>query len=150
MKSSLLNLACGVAMLATVGCATCDECTVCEDPAIPAMHPLGAVSQAHYDAMQANGEAADFVISEGEFEPNSADLSPSGRDHILEVGARMGGTPFPILVEPSSSANPQIDQMRRDMVVRVLTDLGNADAGHRTVISRPYSDGISGAEAVSQ
>lgn len=132
--------------LATVGCCATDECmTVCEDSAVPIMHPLGSVSYAHYHAMETNGEAADFVINVCDFEPGSADLSAAGRDHILEVGARMAGTPFPILVERSDEGG-EIDSRRKQIVTEVLTQLGNADAAQRVMVSRPYSDGVRAAE----
>ncbi|MFK7821106.1 MAG: hypothetical protein AB8G99_20485, partial [Planctomycetaceae bacterium] len=107
----------------------------------------GAVTRAHYEAMEANGEAADFVLTAGEFEPNSPDLSLAGRDHILELGARMGGTPFPVLIEPDGFGN-DIDEQRLRTVVDILTSLGNADASQRVLISRPYSDGMHAAESI--
>lgn len=147
MTSTIRKLAvCSLAIFA-VGCANCQQCdVVCEDPGVPMMHPLGVVSQAHYNAMQANGEAADFVMHSGEFEEGSSELNAAGRDHILEIGARMGGTPFPVIVERGESV--ELDVLRRDLVTRVLSDLGNSDAGQRTMISRAYSDGMSGVEAV--
>ena len=67
--------------------------------------------------------------------PNAA-----GRDHILEIAARMPETPFPVIVEPGQGG-PELDASRREQVVRVLTSLGNQDAEQRTMVSRPYSDG---------
>ena len=138
----------GLAILGTAGCGHHSQNVLCEDPTVPLTHPLGAVSYAHYAVMEENGEAADFVVSSGEFEPNSTDLTAAGRDHVLEIGARMGGTPYPVLIEPGD--NPELDARRRDLVVRVLSDLGNVDTETRTVISRPYSDGMPGSEAVAQ
>lgn len=146
MRLSLGTFIGWVLLIAATGCCTTDECmTVYEDPAVPQMHPLGSVSYAHYHAMEANGEAADFVVNRSDFEPGSTDLSLAGRDHILEIGARMAGTPFPVLVE-RSEADPDIDTKRRSVVVEVLTQLGNADAEQRVMVSRPYSDGVRAAE----
>jgi hypothetical protein len=132
---------------AGIGCVT-DQCaTVCPDPAVPQMHPLGAVTRAHYEAMEANGEAADFVIHSGEFAANSPELTSAGRDHILEIGARMGGTPFPVIVERSESGS-HLDTQRAQTVTDILANLGNPDAGQRVMVSRPYSDGIQAAEAI--
>ncbi len=97
--------------------------------------------------MQVNGEAADFVISRGEFEANETTLTYAGRDHILEISARMRETQFPVLVEPDG-ADPNLDTMRREMIATILNDLGNSDAEQRTLISRPYSDGMAATEAI--
>jgi hypothetical protein len=97
--------------------------------------------------METNGEAADFVIYRNEFTDNSSELTPYGRDHIAEIAARMPSSPFPVLVQRSlNNADPELDALRRDIVVRVLTDLGNHDAAQRTVVSQPYSNGINSME----
>jgi len=115
--------------------------------AIPDIIPLGAVSRAHWHMMETNGEASDFVIHRNEFVDNSSELTPYGRDHIAEIAARMPSAPFPVLVQRSiNNADPELDQIRRDVVVRVLTDLGNPDASQRTVVSQPYSNGINSME----
>lgn len=137
-----------LAAFSAVGCASpCCVEVECSDPAVPLTYPLGAVSQAHYNVMQDNGEAADFVISELEFEPGGTALTYAGRDHILELSARMRETPFPVLIEPSGS-DPNLDTLRREMVATILNDLGNSDAEQRTLISRPYSDGMAASEAI--
>ena len=146
MRLSIVILTGCLLSIAAIGCCSTDECmTVYEDQGVPQMHPLGSVSYAHYHAMEANGEAADFVVHRSDFEPGSTDLSMAGRDHILEVGARMSGTPFPILIE-RSEMDSDIDTKRRQMVVEILTQLGNADAEQRVLVSRPYSDGVRAAE----
>jgi hypothetical protein len=115
--------------------------------AIPDVIPLGAVNRAHWHMMETNGEAADFVIYRNEFVDNSSELTPYGRDHIMEIAARMPSAPFPVLVQRSlHNADPELDHIRRDIVVRVLTDLGNQDAEQRTVVSQPYSNGINSME----
>ena len=149
MKRSIAPLVMMTSLfLLPLGCAT-NECVVCEDVAVPQVHPLGAVTRAHYEAMEANGEAADFVLTAGEFESNSPELTLAGRDHILEIGARMGGTPFPILIEPDGAGNG-VDEQRVRTVVDILTSLGNADASQRVLASRPYSDGMRATEAIRQ
>lgn len=115
--------------------------------AVPDMMPLGAISRAHWHMMETNGEAADFVIHYHEFVDSSSELTPYGRDHIAEIAARMSSSPFPVIVQRHKfNADPELDSIRRDLVVRVLTDLGNPDADHRTVVSQPYSDGINSME----
>ena len=115
--------------------------------AIPEIIPLGAVNRAHWHTMETNGEAADFVIYRNEFVDNSSELTPYGRDHIAEIAARMPSAPFPVLVQRTlNNSDPELDNIRRDVVVRVLTDLGNPDANQRTVVSQPYSNGINSME----
>ena len=115
---------------------------------VPDVLPLGSVTRAHWDVMQTNGEAGDFVMYRNEFVDNSSELSPYGRDHIQEIAARMPSTPFPILVQRSwNNADPELDQVRRDIVVRVLTALGNQDANQRVVVSQPYSNGLNSRES---
>jgi hypothetical protein len=98
--------------------------------------------------METNGEAADFVIYRNEFVDNSSELTPYGRDHIAEIAARMPSAPFPVLVQRGiNNADPELDQIRREVVVRVLTDLGNSDAERRTFVSQPYGNGLNSMEA---
>lgn len=119
----------------------------CRRMAIPDTVPLGSISRAHWHTMETNGEASDFVIHRNEFVDDSSELTPYGRDHIAEIAARMASAPFPVLVQRSyNNADPELDTIRRDLVVRVLTDLGNPDADHRTVVSRPYTNGINSTE----
>ncbi len=119
----------------------------CRSMAIPDTVPLGSISRAHWHTMEANGEANDFVIHRNEFVDNTSELSPYGRDHIAEIAARMSSSPFPVLVQRSwNNADPELDAIRRQLVVRVLTDLGNPDADQRTVISQPYTNGINSIE----
>lgn len=114
----------------------------------PNVLPLGSVSRAHWHVMETNGEASDFVLYCNEFVDDSAELSPYGRDHIMEIAARMPSVPFPVLVQRSQdNSNPQLDAARRDVVVGLLIRLGNSDADCRTVVSQPYSDGVHSQEA---
>jgi hypothetical protein len=115
--------------------------------AVPDVMPLGAITRAHWHMQETNGEAADFIIHRNEFVDNSSELSPYGRDHIAEIAARMPSAPFPVLVQRSlNNSDPELDQIRRDLVVRVLTDMGNVDAAQRVVVSQPYGDGINSME----
>jgi hypothetical protein len=114
---------------------------------VPDAVPLGSISRAHWHTMQTNGEANDFVIHRNEFVDNTSELSPYGRDHIAEIAARMSSSPFPVLVQRSyNNADPELDAIRRQLVVRVLTDLGNPDADTRTVVSQPYTNGLNSTE----
>ncbi len=116
--------------------------------AIPDEQPLGSVVRAHYHTMQANAEATDFIFHRHEFVGKTAELAPIGKDHIMEVAARMRSAPFPVIVERSpNNADPELDALRRDTVAQVLTDFGNPDAQQRTIVSPAYAKAINSQEA---
>ena len=115
--------------------------------AIPDRYPVGSVVRSHYHTMEANAEASDFVINRCEFRSDSAELTPSGRDRVMEIAARMRSAPFPVLVERSiNNSDPELDQHRLRIVTQILTDHGNPDAAQRTFVSTPYSKGINSLE----
>jgi hypothetical protein len=116
--------------------------------AIPSVMPLGSIVRSHWHVMETNAEASDFIIYRCEFVDGSSELTPAGRSHISEIAARMPAVPFPVIVEQSvNNSDPEVDQIRRELVVRVLTDLGNADAARRTFVSQPYGNGLNSLEA---
>ena len=116
--------------------------------AIPEQYPLGSVNRAHYHTMQTNGEATDFIIHRNEFVGSSAELTFDGKDHIVEIAARMRSAPFPVLVERSeNNSDPELDQKRRNLIAKILIDFGNPDANQRTVVSPAYGKGINSREA---
>ncbi len=123
---SLVGLACG-----------CDSCP--SRCGVPDRYPLGSVNRAHYQTMEANAEAADFVLHRNEFVGESTDLTPYGKDHILEIAARARSAPFPIIVERSEhNATPAVDDHRRAAVSQFLVEHGVNDAMDRTVIAPAY------------
>ncbi|MBI5761739.1 MAG: hypothetical protein HZA46_24780 [Planctomycetales bacterium] len=69
--------------------------------AIPDRYPLGSVVREPFHAMQTNAEAADFILHRCDFIAETAELSQTGRERVLEIAARMRSAPFPVLVEPS-------------------------------------------------
>ncbi len=160
-KSKSCGQQCGSSGCATKGGCGRSDCDDCDDGccplrgcfhrrsmAIPDVQPLGSVNRAHYHTMQANAEAADFIFHRHEFVGKTAELTPSGKDHILEVAARMRSAPFPVLVERSeNNADPELDAFRRDLVAQILTNFGNPDAQQRTVVSTPYGKGLNSREA---
>ncbi len=72
---SLVGLACG-----------CESCP--SRCGVPDRYPLGSVNRAHYQTMEANAEAADFILHHNEFVGDTAELTPYGKDHILEIAAQ--------------------------------------------------------------
>ena len=115
--------------------------------AIPDTYPLGSVNRAHYHTMETNGEAADFIFHRNEFVGSTAELAPYGKDHIVEVAARMRSAPFPVLIERSEhNSDPELDAHRRRIVAQILTDFGVPEADQRTIVSPAYGRGINSRE----
>jgi hypothetical protein len=116
--------------------------------AIPETLPLGSTVRSHIQVMETNAEAADFIMNQKDFVGQTAALTPAGKDHILEIAARMRSAPFPVLVERTdNNADPELDALRRNLVATILTDLGNPDAQQRTVVATPYGPGYLGGRA---
>lgn len=116
--------------------------------AIPQTLPLGSTVRSHYQVMETNAEASDFIIHQHEFIAETAQLTPDGKDHILEIAARMRSAPFPVLIERTwNNADPELDAHRRNLVAQILTDLGNPDAQHRTVVATTYGPGYNDLQA---
>lgn len=109
---------------------------------IPNNYPLGSVMRSHIHAEQTNAEASNFIFNLVDFVGETPHLTPDGKDHLMEVAARMRSAPFPVIIERTpNNANPQLDAERRAVVSRHLADLGNPDADQRTIVSTPYSRG---------
>lgn len=119
--------------------------------AIPDQYPVGAVVRAHFHQMQTNAEAADFILYQCDFVGQTAELTPDGKDKILEIAARMRSTPFPVIVERSwNNSDPELDSYRRDFIAMVLADKGNPDAGNRVFVSPSYGPGKQSLEAAPE
>lgn len=116
--------------------------------AIPDRQPLGSVNRAHYHTMQTNGEATDFILHRNDFLGKTAELSPAGKDHIMEIAARMRSAPFPVIVERSEhNSDPELDAHRRQIVAQILTHMGNPDAQQRVFVSPNYGQTRNSTEA---
>jgi len=127
-------------------CGGCGWYAACQTP-VPDVYPLGAVNRAHYETMQANGQAAEFILHQNDFVGSTSELSPAGKDHVLEIAARARTMPFPVLIERSeNNTSPALDEHRRASIAQVLTDLGIADAQTRTVVAPAYGKGLTGRE----
>lgn len=114
---------------------------------IPDQYPLGSVMRAHFHTMQTNAEAADFILHRNEFVNETAELTPYGKDHILEIAARMRSAPFPVLVERSeNNCDPELDEHRRTIVAKILFDMGSPDADQRVFVAPAYGKGLNAVE----
>jgi hypothetical protein len=135
-------------LLATAGlCCGCGWGGPCRC-GVPDRYPLGSVNRAHYQTMEANGEAADFILHRHEFVAETTELTPDGKDHILEIAARARSAPFPVLVERSeNNAKPALDEQRRAIIAQTLVEHGVADAPERTIVAPAYGKGLTAQEA---
>ena len=116
--------------------------------AIPEQLPLGVVNRAHYEAMETNAEAVDFILYDHDFVLNTAELTSDGKDKVLEIAARMRSAPFPVIVERTeNNSDPELDAYRRNLIAQILTDMGNPDGDQRTVVSTAYGPGYNSIEA---
>jgi uncharacterized membrane protein YgcG len=115
---------------------------------VPETLPLGSTVRAHYHTMQTNAEAADFILHDLDFVGATAELTPAGRDRILEIAARARSAPFPVIVERCcNNSNPELDSHRRTIVAQILNDHGIPEADQRVIVSPAYGMGITGMEA---
>ena len=142
------KLALSVLLISAVAGCYFPSCGPRRSFAIPNTYPLGSTVRDHYHQMEMNGEASDFVLHRHEFVRNTAELNCAGKDHVMEIAARMRSNPFPVLVERSeNNSDPELDQLRRNIVTQILTDFGNADAANRCVVATPYNKHLNGMEA---
>ena len=109
---------------------------------------MGSTVRAHYQTMETNAEAADFIFHRHDFVGKTVQLTPDARDKIPEIAARMRTQPFPVLIERSeNNSDPGLDQQRRDFVARILADLGAPEADRRTIVSPSYGPGYNAIQA---
>ncbi len=112
--------------------------------------PLGAVTDAHWETQQTNAEAADFIFYDHEFVGYTAELAPGAKDHLMQVAMRLEHVPFPVIIERSMyNAQPQLDLMRRRVIVEQLARLGHEEAEGRVVIADAFPEGITAIEGES-
>jgi hypothetical protein len=116
--------------------------------AVPDTFPLGKVSEAWYYEMETNAEAVDFVIHDLDFVGQTTELTSDGKDHVMEIAARMRAQPFPVIIERfPNNADPELDLARRNLVAQILTDFGSPDAQQRVVVAPSYTPGYTSRQA---
>ncbi|MCS6977851.1 MAG: hypothetical protein NZM31_12715 [Gemmatales bacterium] len=132
------------------GCATTwhdccvDNCATIPPGAQPA--PNGTYVQRFRDVQAAKAEADDFVIYKYEWSYGTAELGPFGQYHVNEMVKRLPFVPFPVLIQ-AHTTDGELNQRRREYVVRLLEMNGIADAEQRVVLGFPEAEGLYGEEA---
>jgi hypothetical protein len=123
--------------------------------------PLGTISDDIWQMQERNAEASDFVVYMHEFKLNEIRLNRAGEDHIKQIAERLlAGQDYPVVVERSMSKaredteyqypvhpNPELDMLRREVVVRALIALGVHDADQRVVVAPAFATGYKATEA---
>ena len=116
--------------------------------------PLGQVSDSHWETMQTNAEAADFIFYDHEFRydtktgRDTAELTPGGKKHLQQVALRLEHVPFPVVIEESpKNGRPELDLARRHTIVEQLGRIGMVNAEERVVVANAFPEGYTGIEA---
>ena len=116
---------------------------------------LGTLSDQFWEKQRDNLDATTFVIYQHEFQLNTVRLNYAGEDHVKQIASRLqAGATFPVVIERSrTSVNPntkyqypvypnaELDNQRREVIVKALTAMGITDADNRVVVGLPYSEG---------
>ncbi len=82
------------AALLTSGCHTIVR------PVAQGPLPLGAAVAPFVQTMETNGEAMDFVIHQHEWIGTTAQLTPAGQTHLMQIARRLADVPYPVIIEP--------------------------------------------------
>jgi hypothetical protein len=101
--------------------------------------PNGTFTHQLFDAQAAKAEADDFVIYKNEWYMEGKTLGPYGTYHLAEITKRLPEVPFPVVIQPS--ADPDLNEVRRQAIVTCLLNHGCADADHRVIIAYPQAEG---------
>jgi hypothetical protein len=122
-------------------------------PAHDRPFPLGQVTDSFWETQQTNAEAADFIFYDHEFRfdtrthIDTAELAPGGKKKLMQVALRLEHVPFPVVIEESQHANrPELDEARRQTVIRELNRLGVTNADGRVVSASAFAEGFTAVE----
>ena len=115
--------------------------------------PLGQVTDSFWETQQTNAEAADFIFYDHEFRydtrthVDTAELAPGAKKKLMQVALRLEHVPFPVVIEESQhSARPELDEARRQTIIRELNRLGVTGADGRVVVASAFAEGFTGVE----
>lgn len=163
------GMAWGLALLAgsvgLAGCAGPKPGVFYQHPTPPA--PLGARAiDPIFQMQEENADAAKFVVYVHEFKLNKVRLNTAGEDHVKQIAHELQrGAPYPVVIERSFTSkrtwpgegqgrfnypvhpNPELDNKRREAVVRALVALGVPDADRRVVVAPAFSQEYTNQEA---
>ncbi len=146
-------LALGVMSATALGCHTTHAPHEAKmGPAYDRPFPLGQVTDAHWETMQTNAEAADFIFYDHEFVGQTAELTPLGKRHLLSTALRLEHVPFPIVIEElPEDQDPQLCLARRERVIAMLEQLGyqKEQIAGRVIVAPAFPRGLTAMEGES-
>lgn len=127
------------------GC--CHSCGFTEgglkDPGQPPS-PHGTYVAAWQEEQANRAEANDFTIFLPDWFNGGTDLGPKGLHNLGHMVRRLQDVPFPIVIEPHHDA--QLNESRRQVIVRALLNQGVPDAEQRVAVAFPQGEGLYGVE----
>ncbi len=127
----------------------------------PVSAPLGSISDQVWRDQEELGEASDFVIPVHEFQRQSNRLNTDGEDHIKRLAERIlsSDLPMQVIVERTMfgrqvgqfrypvQPDPELDDQRREIVVKALQRLGVVEADDIVVVAPHFAAGANGQDA---
>jgi hypothetical protein len=108
--------------------------------------PVGTFVKEYQFRQSAKAEAEDFVFFLYEWLYDAPDqLGPFGTGHLEQVARRMQTEDHPVVIQISD--DPKLNDLRKAVVVKALTERGVAEAGKRVYVGAPQGEGLYGDEA---
>lgn len=152
MKFSFKTMVCLVSSFACVHLVGCqgvwntfhvDRCASIPKGAIPA--PPGVHVNKWQRAQVASASADLGVFYDNQFIPKSAELSPSGQEHVARLVQQSLTNSIPVIVEPSPSASQ--NDARLLAVQRAFANHGVELGSEQLYIAKPAARGLDGFRA---
>lgn len=145
----LIGCLCAIVVVDGGGCSgtwkyfDVDRCATIPSGAIPV--PAGTHVNAWQDGQVASAAKDRGVFYQNEFLPKSAELSPSGREHVIEAVQQALYNSVPIVVEQSS--DPALDGARLQAVHATFESAGVVLAPEQIFVAKPAALGFDGFRA---
>jgi hypothetical protein len=139
---TIIAMSCG-GCSGTWKCFDVDRCATIPSGAIPV--PAGTHVHAWQDGQVASAAKDRGVFYQNEFLPKSAELSPSGREHVVEAVQQALYNSLPIVVEQSSDS--ALDGARLQAVHATFASAGVVLAPEQIFVAKPAAHGFDGFRA---
>jgi hypothetical protein len=141
------HAAIAAAWFGAAGCASVPSGYPCaEDITGQFPQPNGTYARMYMYRQAVKAEAEDFVLYHYEWLHDDPDrLGPFGTKHVHAIAKRLATDPFPVVIEHSE--DPQLDALRKAVVIFELTKLGVTDAAVRVYVGPYQAEGLYGDEA---
>ncbi len=124
----------------------CEYFVEAHERAIESMPPVGTFLHATMDMQIANGDRADMMLYEYDFEPGSAVLTVRGRREIRKLHQKLTATGNPLLIQ-ETPGHPQLAAARRAAVLADLERIGMPVPPELVLVSEALTRGLDGPDA---